>query len=268
MEQCGTSAAPLAFTRARVGAPAVVAHPYPNYLRADPGSLLRDGREALPWRERIPPRPTLRDVYEVDRVVADGVAVPSSWPDRLDELNAELGPELEIDLVVVLTNVDDPRYAEALAAEWVHGAKNQLTIVLGVPEPPTIAWSRAVTVSRVGELEVEIRESLPGLRLGDPAVVDRIEAVARAHWQRTPMAELRYLAGAVRPSARALVVLYLLDVVLIAVLLWLAHRTDPFGDDPHTTLRARARSRARSLPMASWFLALAGLVVRRWWRRH
>lgn len=246
-EACSRPVPPRQWAAARVGEPAVVEHSYQNYLAADEHSLLRDRDAGVrEYLERIPQFPKLRDLYRVDRVVPIGVAAPPSWQATLDEHNARLGPTHQVDITVVLTDWDDPESYRAVEAKWNYGPKNAVIVVIGAPDGRTVAWAGVVSISRVGELEVALRERLRGMSLAGDTVPDAIAQEVDAHFTRTPMSELRYLAGAASPGLLATILLYVLDVGVIVLLVWLAHRHDPFGDGPRR-LVARVRQRASKI---------------------
>lgn len=252
------------------GDPAVIEHRYVNYLKADPDSLLRrrgvDPASAeLRERWTIPPFPEVRDGVKVDRVVVVGdVEAPARWQAELDELNADLGPAREVDVTVVLGDADSPALALAVDAAWLSGPKNALIVVLGAPEGRgRVAWARVVSLSPNPALEIQLRERLRGLELDDPSLVPIIREEVEAGFERRPMAELHYLAGAASPRGWWLVGLYALALLSSLGLSYLFHRLD-FS---RAGLRRAARQHGRK---GMWVVLIALLVrfLRRRSRRH
>jgi hypothetical protein len=264
---------PSAWTSAREGEPAAFEHHYKNHLKADPYSLLREGLETpaelVELSARVPERPRLHDLYKLNNVIGVDVTLPPTWPQALAELNAELGPTKQVDIIVIVVNEPDPRFAEALRAAWVYGPKNAVTIILGAgrdgPEAEVneddesaapgeraplswrdgeIAWIHVVSLSDVSLIENDLRAQLKGARLGDSSILGKIKDSVASRYERTPMATLRYLASAVKPTPLMTALLYLANLLVISGLLWVAHRSDPLGEGP-SLLRERVSQRLR-----------------------
>ena len=235
----GWGITPEWWEKAYVGEPAAVEHGYQNYLRADPDSLMTPAAEQ--YLDQVPERPKVTGWYRVKRVISHGVAVPKNWQKDLDEMNADLGNKYQVDLLVIVTKLKDSAFAESVKAKWLYGAKNGVTVILGVPDGQEIAWARVVTLSDVEALKIEIRDELPGKRLSDPEILPFIRKEIETQFTRTPMAEYEYLASAVTPSFWMTVGLYLGNlVIIIGLAIWM-HREDVFGDEGWQSHRSRFR---------------------------
>jgi len=220
------AAVPAAWANAKMLEPASAAHKYRNYLKADPDSLLhRSAPEA--YRREIPPFPHLYGYYKVDKVVAHGLKVPPQWNEGVKKINADISDLKQVDLVMVFTWRSDPAWADALKAEWLYGPKNALIVVAGVPDGETLSWVRVVTISRVPDLEVSLREGLTGRRLSDykPALAF-LRREVEGRFQRTPMAEYEYLASAASPPWSWLIGLYVVTAALTSALAFVFHKKD------------------------------------------
>jgi hypothetical protein len=222
---------PELWTKAYLGEPASIPHRYTNYLKADPDSILHKGAKAE-YMASIGGYPAVYGVYRTNKVVSSGVIVPPEWETRMKELNADLGGRHQIDVTLYFTRLPDPTFAEAVEAKWLYGPKNSVTVVMGVPDGKTIAWTRVVTISRVEPLKVGLRDGLTGMRLDQASEADAlIRKEIREHFNRTPMAEYQYLASAAVPTTGMLIGLYIFALVLIGGLAaWLV-RVDVFGDE-------------------------------------
>lgn len=241
VETCdGWGSAPDEWTRAKVGEFAAVSHGYTNYLKADPDTLLRHGADEK-MVGKIPSFPEIHDLYRVKKVVADGATAPRSWQGDLEKLNDEIGGKKQIDVTFLLTKqADADRYASAVEHAWLYGPKNALIVVMGT-DGSEITWARVVTVSRVEELKIELRDGLPGRPLDDPKIVPFVRENVERLWHRTAMAEFEYLASHASPTTGGLVLLYILSLVLSVGLTVLAHREDVFGDEGWLNRRRRTR---------------------------
>ncbi len=230
VEDCsGSDNPPDVWTRARVGEPASVGHSYSNYLLADPDSLfVRETMEK--FASAIPEYPEIYNLYQTSPVIGQGTAVPFGWQEAVREINADYGATNQVDVTVVLTNISDPTYAQALEAKWLYGPKNSLNIVMGL-HGDTIQWVRVVTFSRVEMLKVRLRDQLQTLKVNDPKVLQIIRNEVRTGFKRTAMAEFEYLARTAKPKGWYLFFLYLFEVIVVGALIYVMHRNDVFGDE-------------------------------------
>lgn len=243
IETCdGGFSAPSAWKAAKVGEFAAVEHSYTNYLKADPDALILHGADAH-LLKAVPEFPEIHDFYRVSKVVTDGASAPAMWQQELEKLNDELGSSKQIDVTFLLTkNPNANDYAAAVESAWMYGPKNALIVVIGT-DGETISWARVVTLSRVEELKIEIREGLKGLSLKDPTIFKVIREHIQKLWHRTAMAEWEYLASHASPSTGALVFLYIFGIALSIGFTALAHHKDLFGDEGFLNRYSRFRSR-------------------------
>ena len=213
---------PEIWIKAKINEPASVAHTYTNYLKADPESLfVTEPPEA--YARDVPAFPVIHDHYKVNKVVRHRkIPVDPGWERGLRELNADLGPRVQVDVTLVVTPIADPAWADAVESVWLYGPKNALVIVVGAPDKETIAWARVVTISRVSALKVALRDGLVGASLKEPApLVAMIRREVTAKFKRTPMAEFEYLMSALELPWFWILGLYLASALSTAVLAWL-----------------------------------------------
>lgn len=235
------STAPGWYTKAYKGEPAAVARHYTNYLKADPESLMTP--EAEKYLDQVPPFPEVYGLYHVQRVLSKGVNVPPNWQKDLDEMNKVLGPQYQVDVLLLVTKNKDPMFAKSVEAKWLYGPKNAVTVVIGAPDGKTIDWARVVTLSEVEKLKIEIRDELPGKALDDPKILPFLQHEIKTAYSRTPMAEYEYLATAAKPTTGWTVALYLLNLCLIIGLAVWMHQKDVFGDERWQRFRSGKRRR-------------------------
>lgn len=213
------------WTSIRVGDPATVPHQYTNYLLADPDSL-RIPNTSEKFKGMVPEYPG-QGSFEIAsrRALGVGVKPPQGWTSRLRDINAELGPKHQVDLMILLTNVQDPDFVHAVEAEWLYGPKNALTVVLGVQDG-TVTWAGVSSISSVQELRIDIRDKLPGRSLQDPTLLDDIAALVASEFHRRPMSEFEYLESAATPRGWSLVLTYLFNILAACGLTFLVHKKD------------------------------------------
>jgi hypothetical protein len=230
VEDCsGWDIAPSIWKQARIGEPAAVSNTYQNYLLADPESLFVH-KDMGKFLGSIPKYPKIYDLYKVDHVIGLGVHVPEGWQDYFRELNADFGAAKQVDVTVVLTTINDPTYAQSLEAKWLYGPKNSITIVMGV-EGQTIKWVRGVTISRVEDLKIHLRDNLQTLELNDPKVLSTIRQGVAQEFHRTSMSEFAYLMDSAQPKGWALFLLIVIQLIASLGLTFLTHTKDIFGEE-------------------------------------
>tara|TARA_Y100000310_G_scaffold342380_1_gene445418 strand:- start:5491 stop:6609 length:1119 start_codon:yes stop_codon:yes gene_type:complete len=233
---------PAAWANARVGDPASLPHRFTNYMLADPESLMLHGAEAALLAE-VPAFPRVHSFHKVTKAIAHGVSVPAGWQDGLMELNADLGARKQVDVVMLFTKIQDPKYAQAVESKWLYGPKNALIVVAGVSNGH-ISWARVVTISRVEELKIEIRDGMVGMALDNPKTglaFLRREITAKFH--RTSMSEFEYLGSAAKPKGWMLWLLYIGLFLGTCGLGYWMHREDVFGDERFSRFGRSNRSR-------------------------
>ena len=226
-ESCsGSNIPPAAWRRARIGEPAVVRHRYNNYLLADPDSVLLEQHRAAPSAE-VPAYPHAHSLYRARRALGVGPELSDAWNTALDELNADLGADKQVNVILVVTHRADPAYADAVARDWLFGKKNDAILVVGAPEGSTIAWARAVALGNPVTLDVMAQELLPGHDLADvPTTSAVIRRLVAEHFERKPMAEYAYLWASARPGPYNTVALYVFAVLGSLGGTWLMRETD------------------------------------------
>jgi len=217
---------PTRWVNSRVGEAAAVAHSYRNYLYADPNSLLIPQPPAG-ITAASPHRPAIHDHYRVN----NAIGLSRAWNQALMKWNADWGARKQITLVVVKTDHPDPLYTDKIAADWLYGAKNQLTLVLGT-EGQDIVWARAFSFSGIEDLEISVRDNLPaqGLPVSDhESILAWLEPVLLQQYDRDPMSELEYLFKAARPPTWVLCLEVILLVIASFLYSLVAIKKDLFG---------------------------------------
>jgi hypothetical protein len=190
---------PARYARAKPGDPFSVSKSYLNYILGAPHSLFH----GVPGLERfaadIPAYPgEVYDLHYVKRVLSTRVAFPEiekfAWNELLAQKLKVLGPEKEVNIVVVLSGHGDQAFGEALRQAWLGGKKNDVIVVLGVPQYPKISWVQVHSWTDVELFKVKLRDAL--LDLPEAAavpVMDLIESHVRERFVRKPMKDFEYL---------------------------------------------------------------------------
>lgn len=216
VDRRGTTEPPR-FNRAQVGDPVAQTSIFVNYIKAAPDSLFNAASEKMAherFADRLPEYPlNVYDYHYLNRVIPVGVGVPnlSDWNLSLAMKLRKLGPSKQLNLVVVMTKESDPTFARALRAHWLGGKKNDVVIVLGVPEYPKIAWADVISWTDKELFKVELRDALQRLPAAEPAAtLDLIETHVKRGFVRRPMADFEYLTWEIEPPTWAIALIALL----------------------------------------------------------
>jgi hypothetical protein len=130
-----------------MGEPTAIEHTYINYIKGLPGKFFRRPWLVERYRSRLPSYPRVRG-YSASRFLTSlGESLPDSevLEQGLAELNADLGKARQVNIIVVVVGDESPEYADALAEAWLGGKKNDLIVVVGVPENLRVGWAKVVS---------------------------------------------------------------------------------------------------------------------------
>ncbi len=195
---------PPRYTKAKIGDPVAVTDTYTNYIKGAPESLFNHAKGMQQeFSSMVPAYPTeVYDYHYVDRVIAKDLAVPdlAQWNDDLAKMLRKLGPAKQVNVVVVMVKTENPSFEYALQRAWLGGKKNDVVVMLGVPEYPKLAWVRVMSWTDKELFKVELRDELADLEVVDrekmlPIMAKHIEA----SFVRKPMADFEYLKSEISP---------------------------------------------------------------------
>ncbi len=227
---------PPRWTQVKIGDPTAQAHDFTNYIKANPGSILRRSGVAELYKGLIPKYPNkIYDYYYCDRFLVVGdVNVPGieKWNRQLNVTNADLGAKKKMNIVVVAVALNEPEYAYALEEAWIGGKKNDLVIVIGIPSYPKIEWVSIFSWSTAEDLKVELRDAI--IRVG---TMERREEIGKLIYQMADekfihrhMDDFKYLMAGAQPGTAGTIILFITGTLLsigMTISFW---KNDPFGD--------------------------------------
>ncbi|MFY9493507.1 MAG: hypothetical protein WAP55_03475 [Minisyncoccia bacterium] len=226
---------PPRWTQTHIGDPTAQAHGFVNYIKANPGSILRRTGAADKFKAYLPPYPNkVYDYYHCDRFLVVGVEVPDikQWNTMLSEINADLGAKKWVNIVFVAVGLDESEYTYALEEVWIGGKKNDLVIVAGVPNYPQIKWVSVFSWSIAEDLKVELRDAILGI-----GTLERRDDIGLQIHQLTDqkfiyrsMDDFKYLMAGAQPGTAGTLILFTIGTMLsvgMTVFFW---KEDPFGD--------------------------------------
>lgn len=214
-------AEPSRWTKAAVGDPVAQTRNYTNYIKGAPDSLfhaLKDLKSVEQHGPQVPPYPSsVYDLHYLDRVLSVGFSLPeaSQWSRDLAMLLRELGPQKQVNAVVVFTKDADPEFATALRAKWLGAKQNDVVLVVGTPAYPEIAWARVVSWTDNELFKVQLRDDVLALKTAErTSLLPLLGRHIRQGFHRKPMTDFEYLADEIEPPTWLMAVLFVLSMVV------------------------------------------------------
>ncbi|MFH1098948.1 MAG: hypothetical protein V1723_03445 [Candidatus Uhrbacteria bacterium] len=225
------SAPPARWEQIVVGEPTAVEHSFVNYIKAAPGAFAWKKTTLEQYAKNIPAYPRVYDHYRARRFLAVGVSIPDAdaLNTRLAEINGNLGVLRKVNIIVVAVDTADPEYADALAAAWLGGKKNDLIVAIGVSPSPTIAWIRVISWTKSDAMKAEIQSRIMELgTLRGPEALSIIAEEVNNKFVRRPMADFAYLKASIEPPPWIMWTLFVLGILAALGLQWYFWENDPF----------------------------------------
>lgn len=223
---------PPRWTSAYVGEPVAFRHEFTNYIQAAPDSVLNH-YNLDPKKYWIPDYPNKTyDYYRLNRFVSIGYSEPHAqdWNYWLHDIAGKVGPTKQAEPIVVAVNSSDTNFAYAIQSRWIGGKKNDVIIVLGVPNYPTISWVRVISWTTREDLKVELRDAIQAIGSMDrrDAVLKEISSQINSKFERMHMRNYKYLMAQIEPGQTATIVLFILSLLLCVGLDVYFINEDPF----------------------------------------
>lgn len=193
---------------------------YVNYVQAVKNSLFTASDEAAlkTFNAITPAYPDrIYDFYKIDRFITPGFAFVDAplWNEDISKMLIDLGPQKQVNVIVVIAKTNDRNYVSALRTKWEGANKNDVVVVIGTLDGAKIEFVDVITWSKNEIFKVELIDRLQDLRIvsREPvlsAVKDQIEK----NFVRRRMREFEYLKGEIDVS---LVVVGVTTIILVAL---------------------------------------------------
>lgn len=207
---------PPRWTAVKIGEPTAVAHSYENFVKAAPDSLFRHQGLLEKYQDKLPLYPgKIYDYYRIDRLVQVDVQVPDpdAWNRPLEDLNASLGAEKQVNLAVVLVGNQPDDYYEALEQSWIGAKKNDVVAVIGT-DGKAIKWARIMAWTDSEMFRVQARDRLLDLKTLDPKLVlGAMSDTIKTLYVRKPMSDFAYLQESITPTPGQYVFLLIFGIL-------------------------------------------------------
>lgn len=226
---------PPRYTQARIGDPTAEQHPFTNYVKASPWSILKKTTDKEKFKNLSPPYP--KDIYDyhyVSRAIdlTGKVKDLPLWNKDLMNLNADLGAKKKVNLILVFVPTTDTSYLHYLESLWINGKKNDLIVLIGTSTYPKIDWVSVMSWSQMEVLKIDLRDSI--LNIGDLSQRETImtatytQIASFPNYVRRNMEDFAYLNAEIRPPLWAMILITILAVVLSVGLSIYFYEEDPF----------------------------------------
>ena len=215
-----SSPPPNRYKICKVGEPAAIEHRYTNYVQAVPTSLFNDtSNVAEQFAGKVPTYPRVHDFYRFNRVINVGQAASPAFVNQLDSsldlALKTLGRQKQVNIIVILTKIQDKTYRYAVENAWLGGEKNDVIIFLGV-DGNKIVWTDVMTwaLNSGNELfHVTMRDGLAKLgTLDNPQLTPTITGTISKLYDRPQMADYEYLAKEVEPPTWVIILAIFLSI--------------------------------------------------------
>lgn len=236
---------PAQYHNARVGEPCSIEQSYTNYIRAVPESLFNtySEEELAQFSGLIPEYPRVRDYYHFDRVLTMGMGANVNhreWDEYLERYQKVLGNSHQVNILLLIVNTSDQMYRHALEQAWLGGKKNDVIVLIGSSNFPTIDWVDTITLGRNSGNElmtVEMRDNLMeiGTLEDHKVVIGSLVRTVEDKFDRKPMADYEYLRSEIDPPTWVIILAFFLSVALSIGATIYFHHTDHFNMETYRT---------------------------------
>ena len=188
--------------------PTAVEHEFVNYVKAT-DNILRIHGALSGYEQYLMPYPRVHagshGEIEFDRIVNPGVNVPTSWStqvdQKLDRVLMNMGQRKQVNVIVYFAPANQG-FFQALQESWCLGKKNDVIVVIGMKQWPTVDWVQVIAwtdhkifieevkeqVLTMGSLEGKAEEFVNRL-------VGCIDGTKGEGYERKPMSDYDYLVA-------------------------------------------------------------------------
>lgn len=139
---------PAPYVACHKGEPASIEHEFTNYVKAVPESLFHDNDTNLLYLNQVPAYPQVFNFYHINRVInmagIDNGTV-QAINSGLNNALRTLGWQKQVNIIVILTPINDPSYKYSVERKWLGGKKNDVIIYLGINKNKQILWADTST---------------------------------------------------------------------------------------------------------------------------
>lgn len=207
---------PPRWTAVNIGEPYSSTHSFTNYIKASPGTLFRKQGLLDKYKGKLPKYPQrIYDYHRLDRIVDMAGLNVKSWNKDLSEVNADMGPKKQANIILVFTKDQPLDFFHALEQHWLGGKKNDIIIVLDTDGKDVIQWVRVMAWAQNKLFQVKLRDELQDIKKIDKEnIFSTIRKVVSSDFKRKPMKDFKYLKSNITPSKTQWIVSMVLGLLV------------------------------------------------------
>lgn len=220
---------------------------YKNYIKASPDSLFQQTSLVERYKNELPEYPgKIYDYYKIDRFLTVDFVVSQDernwWNKDLNELNADLGKQYQVNVVIVVVKDKPKEWFYALEQSWLGGKKNDAVLVVSVDAERNVKWVEVMAWVKDPIFKVKLRDKINDFKkLNRPDVVSMTRDVVKKFFQRKPMEDFSYLSASLVPSVTDWIITLVVSVIISVILSIISYQRDVFGTQFISTSYRRYR---------------------------
>lgn len=186
---------------------------YTNYLLIEHNAFYWLGEPEL---YEHPEYPRVSDYYRSNTLInVSNIETPETWTEQLNQFRTFIAPELQLNVVVVLTSEPRP-YWESLMAAWQGGKKNDVIVVFGLNESGEIDWFNSTSFAR-GFGNTSLHANLRMISSTNDMNLNSYLDVISKQFVRYEMSNMDYLKSQVKLSDLAIFWIIMIHIGLSAI---------------------------------------------------
>jgi hypothetical protein len=218
---------PPRWTKVTIGQPTAFVYKFTNYIMGVDASLFNFNNNVNTSLDKYVPAYPLNvyDYHYLDRVLP--VNIPANQIKDLDKWNYQLalklrklGPQKQCNIIIMLVKLDDPNFEYNVKKMWLGGKKNDIIVMLGIPNYPEteISWVRILSWTDREDFKVNLRDALFDLKnLEMNSVLNVIEEHVSKNFVRKRMRDFEYLKYEIQLSDELYIFGILIGPLLISI---------------------------------------------------
>lgn len=193
---------PPRWTQFKAGDPFMDTKSYQNYVKANADTIYKTHGYQDRFAKAIPGYPiSIGDYHtKLDRFLQVGVNMPdaTSWSRDLTDLNCELGPKKQTNIIMLVTSGQPEEYYYGVKEAWIGGKKNDVIVMIDVATDGHINWTNTLSWAKNDIVRVKLRDDILAIGKMDRVLIlrfmhDDIEQL----FVRKRMREFEYLNSAI-----------------------------------------------------------------------
>lgn len=206
------------------GDPASAENTYMNYLFADEHSLFTENKFEDTYDEKyrasVPPYPYVYDYYKTNHVINLTNLDISGIDDYISNELKVLGPEKQLNIVVVIYSYKDSQMVNAIISKWRGGKKNDVIMFYGIDENGVVQSYKSTSFAQGmnnEKLHADLRINAFSKKMSIDLIQDQVHNIS-TEYKRLPNETFSFLKYKLQPKKEVLLgcsfILLVLSIVV------------------------------------------------------